>query len=236
MNVFFFSLLLGIFLETSFLCVKSSKKERKASGRRKIFVDSSALMDGRIVEVAKTGFLADDFLIPRSVTREMQILADGKDSEKRVRARAGLDKVNELERVVYFNTEIFDDSRLGKMPVDERLLVLAKEENGVILSCDYNLTKVAATEHVETLNINELATVLNQKMQAGDKFKVKILDKGSNPRQGVGHLEDGTMVVVQDAEKMIGREIEVEFARYLQTEAGRIIFATIPKKRKNYKK
>ena len=104
------------------------------------------------------------------------------------------------------------------------------------MSCDYNLTKVAATEHVETLNINELATVLNQKMQAGDKFKVKILDKGSNPRQGVGHLEDGTMVVVQDAEKMIGREIEVEFARYLQTEAGRIIFATIPKKRKNYKK
>ena len=246
MDIFFATCLLFILAETSFLCAKNLRKEKRNSGRRKVFVDSSALMDGRILEVAKTGFLADNFYIPRSVTREMQILADGKDGEKRTRARAGLENANEMERIVFFSAEIYDDSRLGKMPVDERLLILAKEEGGVILTCDYNLTKVAATENIETLNINDLAVVLNQKMQAGDKFKIKILEKGANPRQGVGHLSDGTMVVVEGGEKQIGKEIEVEFARYLQTGTGRMIFATIPRtttphtasphKKRNYKK
>lgn len=201
-----------------------------------MFVDTSALMDGRILEVGKTGFLSDDFLIPKSVVREMQLLADGKDNEKRTRARAGMDIANELERVVYFDTEIFDDSELGRMPVDERLLVLAKKHGGLILTCDYNLEKVAKTEKIEVLNINDLAIVLGNKFQEGDKFTVRILEKGSNPKQGVGHLKDGTMVVVDKAESLIGKDVEVRFVRFLQTSSGRMIFAELNKTEKKKKR
>lgn len=197
-----------------------------------MFVDSSALMDGRILEVAKTGFLADNFYIPRSVTREMQLLADGKDNEKRARARLGLENVNEMERIVYFTAEIYDDDRFGKMLVDERLLRLAKEEGGLILTCDYNLAKVAETEGIEVLNVNDLAIALASTLQQGDRFKVKIVERGTNPHQGVGHLADGTMVVVDHAEKMIGKEVNVEFVRFLQTSAGRMVFGKIVRGRK----
>lgn len=229
---------LGVLTETSYLCVQRTlEKKPRTKGKRKVFVDTSALIDGRILGIAKTGFLSDDFLIPKSVIRELQILADGKDGEKRTRARGGMEVANELERVVYFNTEIFDDSKLGRMPVDERLLVLAKENRGVVLTCDYNLEKVADTEGIEVLNINDLAIVLGNKFKEGDKFKIKILEKGSNPHQGVGHLSDGTMVVVDNAEKHIGKEIEVKFVKFLQTSSGRMIFAEIAKpERKRRKK
>lgn len=227
MALFTFLVVLGVFLETTFLTVRKIRGEKKASGKRKIFVDTSSLMDGRILEVAKTGFLSDDFVIPKSVIREMQLLADGKDNLKRTRARAGMDVADELERVVFFNTEILDDGELGRMPVDERLLILAKQHRGVILTCDYNLMKVAATEKIETLNINDLAMTLSNKFQPGDKFKLKITEKGSNPKQGVGHLTDGTMVVVDNGEKLIGKETDVEFVRFLQTSAGRMIFAQV---------
>ncbi|MBQ7802352.1 hypothetical protein IJ380_00585 [Candidatus Saccharibacteria bacterium] len=231
MDLFVLFLLGGIFTETTYLTVKKLlEKAPKSHGKRKIFVDTSSLMDGRILEVAKTGFLSDDFYIPKSVIREMQLLADGKDAEKRTRARLGMDVANELERVVFFNTEIFDDAELGKMPVDERLLILAKENRGVVLTCDYNLTKVAATEKVEVLNINDLAITLSNAFATGDKFKIKIVEKGSNPKQGVGHLPDGTMVVVDGGEKFIGKETDVKFVRFLQTSAGRMIFAELPGK------
>ena len=228
MALFTLFLCLGIFIETTILTVmRGLEKKPRSGGKRKIFVDTSALMDGRIVEVAKTGFLSDDFLIPRSVTRELQLLADGRDNEKRSRARVGLENINEMERIVYFNAEVIDDSRFGRMLVDERLIQLAKEERGVILTCDYNLAKVAETEGIEVLNINRLAIALANDMQKGDKFKVKIVERGSNPRQGVGHLPDGTMVVVDKAEKLIGKEVNVEFIRFLQTSAGRMVFGKI---------
>ncbi|MBR3180590.1 TRAM domain-containing protein [Candidatus Saccharibacteria bacterium] len=227
----------GVFFETSFLAwEKITQKKTRNRGKRKVFVDTSALMDGRILEVAKTGFLSDDFLIPKSVIRELQLLADGKDSEKRARARKGMEIANELERVVYFDAEIYDDTNLGKMLVDERLIVLAKENGGLILTCDYNLAKVAETEKVEVLNVNDLAIVLANKFREGDKFRVKILEKGSNPKQGVGHLEDGTMVVVDGGEKLIGRTVEVRFIRFLQTSAGRMIFAAVLSGRKTRRK
>lgn len=237
MALFILFLCLGIFVETTALIImKILEKKPRSGGRRKVFVDTSALMDGRIVEVAKTGFLSDDFLIPRSVTRELQLLADGRDSEKRTRARIGLENINEMERVVYFNAEVIDDSRFGRMLVDERLIQLAKEERGVILTCDYNLAKVAETEGIESLNINKLAIALANDMRKGDRFKVKILERGSNPRQGVGHLPDGTMVVVDNAEKFLGKEVSVEFIRFLQTSAGRMVFGKIAEKGRPRKK
>ena len=126
------------------------------SGYRKIYVDTSALIDGRILNVAKTGFIDGDLIILKSVLRELQLLADGKDNEKRSRARIGLENVSELERIVEVNTEIVDD---GENPngVDNRLLEYAKKNRGAILTLDYNLIKVAEAERTETLNINDLA-------------------------------------------------------------------------------
>ena len=237
MELFIFIVVVGIFFETTFLTIKKLKeKTTKTRGHRKIFVDTSALIDGRILEVAKTGFLSDDFFIPRSVTRELQLLADGKDMNKRARAREGLDTINELERVVYFNTEIFDDEHLGRMLVDERLIVLAKENRGVILTCDYNLEKVAETENVEVLNINNLALALDNKFQPGDKIHLKITAKGQNPNQGVGYTSDGLMVVVDGAENRVGQEIDVNFVRLLQTSAGRMVFAEVPGLKRKSKK
>ena len=223
-----FSLIISLIIlgETSFLSFLMFKKDKtRGRGRRKVYVDTSSLMDGRILEVAKTGFLSDDLIIPRSVIRELQLLADGKDAEKRARARFGMDVANELERVVYFNTEILQDE-LDRTPVDERLLSLAKENKGVILTCDFNLSKVAATEKIETLNINDLALVLRNEFLPGEKIVVKITTKGSNPKQGIGYLKDGTMVVVDNAVNKIGQELEVYFVRFLQTSSGKMIFAT----------
>lgn len=237
MDLFILLVLVGVFAETTYLTTKKVlEKNAKPRGHRKIYVDTSALIDGRILEVAKTGFLSDDFVIPRSVTRELQLLADGKDLIKRGRARDGLDVANELERVVYFNTEILDDSYLGRMLVDERLLVLAKENKGVVLTCDYNLAKVAATENVEVLNINDLAMVLGNKFRTGDRLHLKITEKGHNPDQGVGHLNDGTMVVVDGAGNKVGQDIDVDYVRFLQTSAGRMIFAEVPGAKRGRKK
>lgn len=129
--------------ETSILLLKTRQKPLLSSNR-KIYVDTSALMDPRLVAVAQTGFIGDDMIIPRSVIGELQLLADGKDHDKRIRARAGLDAVRELERVVYFNLTILDDP-LDHTPVDNRLIELAKSGRGAILTNDFNLQKVAAT-------------------------------------------------------------------------------------------
>ena len=228
MDLFIIIVGLAILAETTYLSIKnftSSQKHNK--GRRKLYVDTSALIDGRILEAAKTGFISDDFIIPRSVTRELQLLADGKDSEKRKRARDGLSTINELERVVYFDTSILNDAELGNMPVDERLLTLARKNNGTVLTCDYNLCKVAEAEHIKTLNINDLVMALGFKYNIGDQLRIRILERGNNPGQGVGHLQDGTMVVVDNASELVGKEADIKIGNFLQTPSGRMVFATL---------
>jgi uncharacterized protein YacL len=231
MELFIIILLVIILAETTILTVRGLKKANFGAKkpRRKVFVDTSALIDGRILAVAQAGFLGDEILIPRSVIREMQLLADGSDSEKRSRARFGMDVVNELERVVTADVEIFHDA-LDRTKVDERLIELAKEYNGIVLTNDFNLGKVAATEGVEVINVNDLAVGLRSEYLPGEKFKLKIVNKGNNARQGVGYLSDGTMVVVDEAERLIGKETEVELVRFLQTNAGKMMFARLVKK------
>lgn len=220
-------LVVVIFLQTSFLAVRSFKKSFNYYGQnRKIYIDSSTLMDGRILKVAKTGFIGGILIIPRSVLQEMQLLADGKDSEKRNRARAGLDIVKELERVVEVDVVILSDP-LDRTPVDDRLIQLAKENHGSIMTNDYNLGKVAATLNIEVLNINDLAMELRADYLPGEKLNIKIVAIGSNPKQGVGYLPDGMMVVVDDASVKVGKTIEIEFVRFLQTSSGRMMFAKI---------
>ncbi len=229
-----------VLAETSFLFVKAASRTKFTTkkARRKIFVDTSTLIDGRILAVAQTGFLGDELLIPRSVIRELQLLADGKDGEKRSRARYGMDVANALERVVLADVEIFADDIGGRIKVDERLIELAKAHKGMIMTNDFNLAKVAATEKIEVLNINDLAMNMRSEFFPGEKFKLKINCAGNSPRQGVGHLPDGTMVVVDNASKHVGEEIDVEFIRILQTSAGKMMFAKIdlPRKKNNNKK
>ncbi|MBQ5812498.1 TRAM domain-containing protein [Candidatus Saccharibacteria bacterium] len=218
-----------ILAETTFLAVKKVQPLR--TGKRKIYIDTSALIDGRILNVARSGFIDGDIIVLKSVLRELQLLADGKDSEKRIKARAGLEAVAELERVVNVNTETLDDGD-EKVKVDEQLLKFAKENKGAILTIDYNLIKVAEAEKIETLNINELALAVRTEFLPGEKMEVKITEKGSNRGQGVGHLADGTMVVVDKASNKIGKTLAVEFVRFHETPAGRIIFAKIINKKR----
>ena len=229
----------AIFLETSALCVShfGKKKLNFGNNRRKVFVDTSVLIDGRILAVAKAGFLGDEILIPRSVVRELQLLADGSDSEKRLRARYGLDVINELERVELADVKVFQDD-VRRMKVDERLLELAREHKALILTNDYNLIKVAQTEHIDCINVNELAQGLRTEYLPGDKLKVKIVGTGSNPKQGVAYLPDGTMVVVDNAERFAGKNefVGIEFVRYLQTNAGKMMFAKLAEEPKNQNK
>ena len=223
-------LLVGLIIltETSYLIVKNFKPTR--SGTRKVYVDTSALIDGRILNIARTGFIDGDLIILKSVLRELQLLADGKDNEKRNRARAGLNNVSELERVIEVNTEVVDDGE-GMKKVDEQLLSYAKKNKGAILTIDYNLIKVAEAEKIMTLNVNDLALSLRTEFLPGEKIKLKITDKGSGRGQGIGHLSDGTMVVVDGAANKIGREITVEFMRFHETSSGKMIFARITRQR-----
>lgn len=227
MELFILIFTLVILAETTLLTIRSGKNPRSGSGqRRKVYVDTSALMDPRLVELAKTGFMSDNLLISRNVVHELQMLADGKDSEKRIRARAGLDAVSELERVVFVNAELLDDE-VVRTPVDDLLLGLAKKNRGTLLTNDFNLKKVATAEHIDVLSINELALVLRNEFLPGERTTVRIIAEGSNPNQGVAYLRDGTMVVVDHASDQIGKEVEVEFLRLNQSAAGSMMFARV---------
>lgn len=214
-----------ILAETTYLTFRKQQRPRK-SGSRKIYIDTSTLIDGRILNVARSGFIDGDIIVLRSVLRELQLLADSKEAERRTRARAGLETVSELERVINVNTEVYDDGE-GRKKVDEELLKFAKENKGAVLTLDYNLVKVAEAEKIETLNINELALAVRTEFLPGERMEVRITEKGSNRGQGVGHLPNGTMVVVDKAANKIDKTLNVEFVRFHETPAGKMVFAKI---------
>lgn len=222
MEYLILTIVLVTLAETSFLVIKKHTPIR--TGSRKIYVDTSALIDGRILNVARTGFIDGDLIILKSVLRELQLLADGKDNEKRSRARAGLENVSELERIIEVNTEIVDDSDKSG-GVDDRLLEFAKKDRGAILTLDYNLIKVAEAEKTQALNINDLALAVRTEYLPGQRAKIRIVEKGASRGQGIGHLPNGTMVVVDKASTKIGKEITVEFVRFHETSSGKMIFA-----------
>ena len=225
MELFILLIVLAIFAETTVLVAR--KIQPTTRNNRKIYVDTSVLIDGRILNIARSGFVDGDFIILKSVLLELQLLADGKDSEKRSRARAGLEVAAELERVVEINVDVVDDTDGRKKKVDEELLRVAKENRGAILTLDYNLIKVAKVEKIQTLNINDLALAVRNEFLPGEKIRLKIIEKGSNKGQGVGHLPDGTMVVVDKAATKVGKEVIVEFIKSYETSAGKMIFAKL---------
>lgn len=192
-----------------------------------ILVDTSVLMDGRVVDLAKTGFLLGQIIVPRSVLIELQLLADGADHTKRERARFGMDAMKELKDVLGGSFTLLDDAVRIPEGVDNRLLQLAKEMNAAILTLDYNLNKVAQVEGIQILNINELAKSLRMSYLPGDELVLELTQKGQDSHQAVGYLHDGTMVVVEQAKKFIGQEKRVEIVRSLQTDAGKMMFAKL---------
>lgn len=221
-------LLLVIVAQVTYLVAVNTKKIVSKKAGRPIFIDTSVLIDGRIIAVAESGFMGSDILyIPRSVIGELQYLADNADAEKRSRARHGLDIVSELQKMPGVKVEIFQDGSKAEEGVDERLLKLAKQYNGVVCTIDYNLNKVAQVEKIIVLNVNDLAMSLRMAYLPGEKMLLELTQKGQDGHQAVGHLTDGTMVVVEHANKFIGKTTEIEFIRSLQTAAGKMMFAKL---------
>ncbi len=194
-------------------------------GSRKIIMDSSALIDGRIIEIVRTGFVADELVIPKFILSELQMLADGGDSHKRERARFGLEVAAELQEYSWAHVSISEANFAGVAATDDKLVKLAKKLRGVLCTTDYNLNKVAAVEGVRTLNVNELSQGLRPVTLPGERITVKIVQRGNAPDQGVGYLEDGTMIVVDGAARAVGSTLEVSVDRMHQTVAGKMVFA-----------
>lgn len=216
---------LAILAEVTYLVVKLPRQNLSRKQSRPILVDTSVLIDGRIIAVAQSGFIGDTLVIPRSVIGELQFLADNADHDKRARARYGLDVVKELQAMPHLKVEILQDGSKAEEGVDERLLTLAKKHNAAVCTIDYNLNKVAVVEGIAVLNVNELAQSLRMAYLPGEKMLLELVQKGQDGHQGVGYLTDGTMVVVEHASKSIGQTIEIEFIRSLQTAAGKMMFA-----------
>lgn len=223
-TIFILALLVVLLVEVTYL-VKKLPRSQSGSKKRMILVDTSVLIDGRIKSVAKTGFIGDLLVIPRSVIGELQFLADNADHEKRSRARYGLDVVKDLQEMEQVEVTILQDGSKAAEGVDERLLNLAKKHHAVICTIDYNLNKVAVVEDIVVLNINELAQNLRMSHLPGERIRIELVQKGQDSHQGVGYLPDGTMVVVEHAVKQIGEIVEIEFIRSLQTAAGKMMFA-----------
>jgi Integral membrane protein (PIN domain superfamily) len=217
-------LLVVIMVEVSLLLAKNRLKLIGKS-KRMVLIDTSSLIDGRILSVATTGFIGDELVITRSVLNELQLLADGFDSEKRARARFGLDVISDLQKIDGLDVRILHDDSNVSEGVDSRLIWLAKKNGALILTNDYNLNKVAAVDGVAVLNINDLAQSVRSAYLPGDTLSLELVQKGSEVGQAVGYLPDGTMVVVEAASRDIGKMVEVEFIRYLQTSAGKMMFA-----------
>jgi uncharacterized protein YacL len=197
--------------------------EKQAKRSYKI-LDTSVIIDGRIADIAETGFLDGTIVTPQFVLRELQLVADSADSLKRNRGRRGLDILQRLQKVANLTIQIVEDDFPAIREVDLKLIELAKLYEGKIITNDFNLNKVAQLQGVEVLNINELANSLKPIVLPGEAMRVFILKEGKEYNQGVAYLDDGTMVVVDNARKMIGKTIDVSVTSVLQTTAGKMIF------------
>jgi rRNA-processing protein FCF1 len=220
-------LILILLAEVSYLTYRTVRSSDSRTSGKPVFIDTSALMDGRIVTAAQTGFLPSPVAIPNSVINELQLLADQGDAEKRSRARRGLDAIKELQDIDWLTVQILQDGVTGNGGVDTRLIELATKHHGSICTIDFNLNKVASVQGIHVLNINELAGSIRMAFLPGETISLPLTQKGQNTTQAVGYLADGTMVVVEKAAGQIGKTVEIEFIRSLQTAAGRMMFARL---------
>jgi uncharacterized protein YacL len=199
----------------------------KATRRDVKILDTSVIIDGRIADVAETGFLSGTIVIPQFILRELQQVADSPDSSKRQRGRRGLDMLNRLQSNSTLDIQIVDTDFQAVKEVDLKLLELSKHLDGVVVTNDFNLNKVAQLHGIQVLNINELANSLKPVVLPGEAMRVFILKEGKEYNQGVAYLDDGTMVVVDNARRMIGKNADIAVTSVLQTTAGKMIFGRL---------
>jgi len=196
----------------------------KAARQTFKILDTSVIIDGRIADVAETGFLEGSLVIPQFVLRELQLVADSAEATKRNRGRRGLDILQRLQKIPHLNVQIVEEDFPHIRDVDMKLVELGKLYNCKVVTNDFNLNKVANLHGVEVLNINELANALKPVVLPGETMRVFILKEGKEYNQGVAYLDDGTMVVVDNAKKMISKTIDISVTSVLQTTAGKMIF------------
>ncbi len=201
---------------------EQSDRRDAARAQAKV-IDTSIIVDGRVLEIVESGFLEGPLVVPRFVLHELQTIADSSDPLKRVRGRRGLDVLGKLQEVIDLQIDERDyDDVAG---VDAKLVRLARERRAKLVTNDYNLGRIAHLESVAVLNVNELAGAVRAVVLPGEELHVAILRDGKEPHQGVGYLDDGTMIVVENGRRLIGEETDVQVTSILQTAAGRMIFA-----------
>ena len=201
---------------------------RATRGPRPYILDTSAIIDGRIADIAGTGVLESQLIVPRFVINELQAVADSADRLKRARGRRGLDVLQKLQAMPKLELHIWDGTLVDNAKfqgVDQKLVALAAQENSRIVTSDYNLNKVATLHGVTVVNLNDLANAVRAVVLPGEQMRLRVIKPGEAPGQGVGYLEDGTMVVIENARDKIGGDIDVLITNSVHTSAGRMIFA-----------
>ena len=205
----------------------------KMPGHSAKVLDTSVIIDGRIADITEAGFLDGPLVIPEFVLRELQVVADSTDGSKRQRGRRGLDMLQRMQSNERIPVQIVSDDFPSIHEVDLKLLELAKKWEAKVVTNDFNLNKVAHLHHVDVLNINDLANALKPVVLPGERMDVAILKEGKEYNQGVGYLDDGTMVVVDHARKLIGRTVQISVTSVLQTASGKMIFGKIDENGRN---
>jgi len=205
--------------------LREREEKRGPAAGPPVLLDTSAIIDGRIADISQTGFVSGTLVIPRFVLDELQRIADSADALRRNRGRRGLDMLSKLQKESVVPIEVRDVEVNGGGEVDGKLIKLAKQLGAPIITNDFNLNRVAALQGIKVLNINELANAVKSVVLPGEEMIVRIIQEGKELGQGVGYLDDGTMVVVENGRRYLGSEIEIVVTRVLQTAAGRMIFS-----------
>jgi len=221
------TLLIVYSLVVTFLLARKIEKRIITREANRVLVDTSVLIDGRIEEIAKTGFISGTLVVPKFVLDELQQVADSSNPIKRNKGRRGLKILKSMQKNPHFQREIPPDPYPEIKEVDDKLVKMAKEQGINILTVDYNLNQVADIQGVFSENINELGNAIKPAVLPGEKIEVKIVQRGKERNQGVGYLPDGTMVVVEEGEKLLGKKAKGTVSRIFQTDAGRMIFVKL---------
>jgi uncharacterized protein YacL len=197
----------------------------RRGGEVRVVVDTSAVIDGRIVDIGRTGFILGTLIVPRFVLDELQRIADSPDTVRRNRGRRGLEMLAALQKDSITPVLVTEETYPEVTEVDAKLVAYAREHDAAILTNDFNLNRVAELQGIRVLNVNELANAVKAVVHPGEEMSVRIIQEGKEPGQGVGYLDDGTMIVVENGSRYMERDVGVTVTRVLQTVAGRMIFA-----------
>ena len=200
---------------------------KKEKGKSLLIIDSSVIIDGRLYDICKIGFLPYILLIPNFIIQELQTIADSSNDLRRQKGRRGLEMLDKMRKDSSLNVRVHEVDFPELIGTDSKLVKLTAEMNATLLTNDYNLTKVAEVQNIGVLNLNNLATVLKPRLLAGETLRLKVIREGKEESQGVGYLEDGTMVVVENGRKAVGKTADVTINSTIQTVSGRMIFAEL---------